>query len=367
MISTTSEFAWWVPVAGYKWDTDSQSFGFATVERILPPPKPGAQTGAAGGTPADGGQVGSPARADGEARLHLLHRRLGSVIEAGERKLLVVPIKWYYPLREYTGLFRTFSEVRPSIGGVLAFVNQYGPLRGNDGGWRFDWWMKHMLALRRARHIWDLWRAKEFKELGLHFRWQTVPGKAPVLIYESHPRERPEYPGETRTEVLAAEDRLVGSWRSMRGKEAFLAAPIYLSRLLTDRMRKSVTTRYDWDPNEGRLLRRDIPVSLLGAIWLQFQQSIAGDKDYRACPRCGAWFEVSRLAARSDKEYCSTACRSKAYRERKKEAQQMRARGLSIKEIAAELGSTQETVKEWLSHERTKGGDSHGKKTKGKG
>src|SRR5262249_10502563 len=38
------------------------------------------------------------------------------------------PVRHYEPLKEYTGLFRTFAKVEPTKEGILAFANQFGVL-----------------------------------------------------------------------------------------------------------------------------------------------------------------------------------------------------------------------------------------------
>jgi hypothetical protein len=63
---------------------------------------------------------------------------------------------------------------------------------------------------------------------------------------------------------------------------------------------------------------RFYPDDLLRAMWLQFAQGIAGNKDYRACSFCNSWFDLSssydgRTARRM---FCSDACKSRDYRKR---------------------------------------------------
>ena len=90
------------------------------------------------------------------------------------------------------------------------------------------------------------------------------------------------------------------------------------------------------------------PDSPASVIWLQFALAVAEDKRFRPCEVCGRSFELSPDVNRTSRVYCTNACRVKAYRQRKDKAQRLRAKGKTLREIAAQLGSTTETVKEWL-------------------
>ena len=57
--------------------------------------------------------------------------------------------------------------------------------------------------------------------------------------------------------------------------------------------------------------------TLLGTLWLQLALAVGGDKRFRQCPQDGRWWEVQPDIARSNKVYCSAACKQAAYRERK--------------------------------------------------
>jgi hypothetical protein len=69
----------------------------------------------------------------------------------------------------------------------------------------------------------------------------------------------------------------------------------------------------------GALLPRAVPHDLLGALWLQFAESLAGAREHRPCLECGRWIPVSPDTRRRQVKYCSDACRAKAYRRRRAE------------------------------------------------
>jgi hypothetical protein len=90
------------------------------------------------------------------------------------------------------------------------------------------------------------------------------------------------------------------------------------------------------------------PDSLLGALWLQFAQAVIQNKQYRRCESCAEWFEISPQVARAERVFCSTACRSRAYRQRRDEARRLNADGVPLEQIARDLQSDAETVSGWI-------------------
>jgi hypothetical protein len=59
------------------------------------------------------------------------------------------------------------------------------------------------------------------------------------------------------------------------------------------------------------------PDSLLIALYCQLLLKIDGSVNLGACVVCRKWFTLEAGGGRSDKEYCSDACRMRAYRKRK--------------------------------------------------
>jgi len=59
------------------------------------------------------------------------------------------------------------------------------------------------------------------------------------------------------------------------------------------------------------------PSSLVEALWAQLILAIDGNVNLGACVQCRKWFTLEAGRGRSDKEYCSNACRMRAYRQRK--------------------------------------------------
>ena len=60
------------------------------------------------------------------------------------------------------------------------------------------------------------------------------------------------------------------------------------------------------------------PVSLLAAMYLQFALAVRGNKTYKQCAWCGTTFEITPRIARSNRVFCSNACKQAEYRHRNK-------------------------------------------------
>lgn len=82
-------------------------------------------------------------------------------------------------------------------------------------------------------------------------------------------------------------------------------------------MDASITLSEAPQTGEARLCIR--PTTLLDALWTQLALAIDGSESLRKCAECKKWFTIKAGEGRSDKQYCSNACRMRAYRKRKGE------------------------------------------------
>jgi hypothetical protein len=106
-----------------------------------------------------------------------------------------------------------------------------------------------------------------------------------------------------------------------------------------------------WDPRGRRTVFQDMPLSLLGAIYLQLAHAVAGNRPSRRCEVCRRWFELDPTRTRADRRTCSNTCRTKSYRQRQYRARELYGKGKSPCEIARALGSDVTTVKTWLKEQ----------------
>ena len=107
-----------------------------------------------------------------------------------------------------------------------------------------------------------------------------------------------------------------------------------MQSLINEHLHHRASPRLLWEQSRDRLGLYIVPEGLIGALWLQFARAVERDARFRQCAECTTWFEVSPGRGRTDKQFCSTACRTKAYRKRQAEAARLHGEGQSIEEIA---------------------------------
>ncbi len=101
-------------------------------------------------------------------------------------------------------------------------------------------------------------------------------------------------------------------------------------------------------PRLGRLEARVTPLNLLGALWLQFADSMGDKREFRRCEECDEWLAISPRARRNHSMYCGEPCKYRAYRKRRK-ARQLHSEDLGIEEIAARLKTEPARVRAWIA------------------
>jgi hypothetical protein len=118
-------------------------------------------------------------------------------------------------------------------------------------------------------------------------------------------------PSGWETQIKAMHDAFYG-WKGKTAAEADI------EKTINEWLEGCVDVKFQRAEKHGWELAT-VPRSLIGALWLQLAQTIAGSKQYKVCPVCGKLFEASRGANRSDRLYCTDACKARAYRDRKAE------------------------------------------------
>ena len=284
------EFQWDVRDAGYRWiDTDSGD----------PKPEPGSYL-------TDGRPLGT----------------------AGYN------VRRCNPLALYSGLFLVFSDVDPTPESVERFANKYGML-GGDGqkfitlpehttekgtlmgsGERLGYWHDEILSMRQAVSVWQMARKGDVEGLSPFIEWD---GRS--VRYNSHPElapgERPEVPYYQTLSLIANEELNPERFNRFRPRDVIEPALCYVQQVVNNRLKGRISPRMLWTEDGSRLCLFFVPGSLAGALWLQLARAIENDSDFRTCDECRIWFEVAPGRGRTDKTYCSDACRNRAYRRRK--------------------------------------------------
>lgn len=228
----------------------------------------------------------------------------------------------YEPL-QHTGLFRTFAETPRTPVGMLAFANQYGHLGDKKAELGYSLEPPGDFETPEEEKAW--WEeARRFARLFDPIdHWDSAIQKMKQCVNAWDRAQESQVAGREIEEVLATVNKeLTGD----RFRVAFIPE-------------KKKATGYTM---------QTMPTNLLGALWVQFGQAVAENKQFRSCAACGKWYEIAPPFNRKSRDYCEDACRSRAYRERKDQALRMAASGKSVKKIAEVLESTVATVEGWL-------------------
>lgn len=272
----------------------------------------------------------------------------------------------YNPLALFSGLFRVFAETEPTADGIKAFADKYGPLGGDAEkiitlheshakkghyvgvGEDKHAWRNSILAMRRAVDLWDKARLGDVEYLSQVIRWDD---EGVHYISESKPlrAEHPDHPRIEAFSLIATEKYKPAVLERFRRDDVIEPALYYIQRTVNENLKGQASPRLLWNRDHRQLGLRIVPGSLAGALWLQFAHAIERDSDFRRCSECGIWFELSVHSGRSDKVYCSNACRSRAYRKRQATAVSLHAEGHSESEIAERLNSDIDAVKGWIA------------------
>jgi hypothetical protein len=285
----------------------------------------------------------------------------------------------YQPLVVFPGLFRVFADTAPDYEGIKAFADRFGPLgpdvatqipltdqRNAKGeplgiGESLANWSDEILTMRRAVDLWEAARDGDVSRLERRIIW-TEDGSG--IQIDTHPEL-------VDRQVPDPSDRVERGWiagmhlgddvhgRFVQG-DLIRPALHYVQSKINTKLQGRASPRLLWDPNRERLILYIVPDGLIGALWLQFARAVERDSRFRQCAECGIWFELAPGTARADKLYCSTPCRTKAYRKRQAEAVRLHGEGNSLEDIARELDSDPGTVRGWIERKSSSSAASPG-------
>ena len=280
----------------------------------------------------------------------------------------------YQPLVAFPGLFRVFADTEPARDGIKAFADRFGPLGRTvekpiplddqrnakevllGMGESLADWHHEILTMRLAIDIWEAVRRGDVNLLGQLILWNDDGSGVRIM---SHPeltdRQLPDRPAYVERAWIANThhgDDVLG--RFVRG-DLVKPALHYVQSTINQHLENRIGARLLWDTKRARLDLYTSPVDLIGAVWLQFARAVERDSKFRQCAECGTWFELAPGTARADKLYCSTPCRTKAYRKRQAEAVRLHGEARSLEDIARDLDSEPDTVRGWI--ERSLGAD----------
>ena len=237
-------------------------------------------------------------------------------------------LRSFEPLDHFEGLFRTFSETDPTPSGILSFASKFGLLTGPEESptypgefyvaelygkepvhvERLADWFGQICYMRDAISFWDKVKSQDVKGLSKYLRWND--GK---LAYWT------DYQG-LNPEFTLVYDTGSPAGQALGFREGDLLEPaMFLASTIANlNLESRVSPHLELSGSflTPRLAIR--PLNLLGALWLQFARAIDGDREYRACQKCGTWFEIGSKGHSRAKRFCSNRCRMAFSRARKK-------------------------------------------------
>ena len=276
----------------------------------------------------------------------------------------------YQPLSAFSGLFRNFAATDPSLDAIKSFADRFGLLggslrkrivlhdQGRGGshpmgfGEHVDDWVHEILVMRLGVDLWESARRGDADHLGRIISW-TPDGTA--VSINTHPDLQLDQLPQTPTHVhraLIADERLDPEILARFVPGDPIGPALHcMQGLINEHLHHRASPRLLWEPNRDRLGLYIVPDGLIGALWLQFARAVEREARFRQCLECTTWFEVAPGRGRTDKQFCSTACRTRAYRKRQAEAVRLHGEGRSIEDIARELESDPRTVRGWIERD----------------
>jgi hypothetical protein len=296
------------------------------------------------------------------------------------------PCRTYYPLRDESSLFLTFTEIR--VGGEvinaftperganeenpwLPFARRYGTLSYRLGdrsparpvGESLRLWSWHLGWLGHLVAVWGLLLREDKYTLAKVFRWRG--GRLYVTSYSGPAGSRAGHfvpvvsvtvpPRPTFLDEIAGEE-----WESrwpqrgtvpehlagyVRAGDSEAAAQWYLRDALDTVLRGSIRFSYGWDSGWVTPAHHLIPATLADAVYLQLALAIERGLRFQKCQGCGRWFELTPGVNRADRLTCSSACRQKAYRLRN-QARALLEEGWLPTEVALELRCSMDQLRQ---------------------
>jgi len=298
--------------------------------------------------------------------------------------------------RPFTGLHRTFADVEPTPEGIVRFADEYGMLTHGENlagsaywGEPLTLWREQVFAMRRCLRLWDAVRGDDAETLARHVRWHhrhdadagASWDEVSVVSHEAPPAPAlgvEPYERWTMSPLVSPDLFVQGGWQA---GELVRPAMEYVRRKLNAALEgraipnETVPRRSGqptppsatvtggaavemlW-PDSATTMRLGlfvIPRDLLSGLWLQFASAIATNASFRRCEceGCGRWFQTAGKS-RTDRVFCRESCRQSAHRQRVRRACTLKAGGMSLKDIAAELGTDVKTVRGWTKTKPTK-------------
>lgn len=281
------------------------------------------------------------------------------------------PPRRYDPLSEQTGLFLIFAATPTTQEGIRYFADRFGmllnakitvtpPTTGRRTRLRevlsqhcepYEQWQGEIVRMQEAVRLWNLLEGGDEEELSRHVRWTKAAGKNSRVEFDSHPElppgVEPPSPARRTAEVIASTEVDADWLNQFAAGDVVLPARLLLQRMLNRQFDDKLHPRVTLDVDGAMDLTLQ-PETLLAAMWLQFAKAVCEHKQYRNCLVCNNPFELSPETARTNRRFCSIACKNRSFRSRQEQARRLHEEGKPAGEIAEELGASVAVVVGWI-------------------
>ena len=284
------------------------------------------------------------------------------------------PLRQYHPLVDQTGLFLLFAATPLTQEGILGFVDRFGMLLNatvtvtppaqvrtprqrrlretlavhSEG---LEFWLQEVIKMREAVRVWRLLEQGDADGLARHIR-RSGRGKQLSLVYDSHPDlaegAQPEPPDLRLTEVIVSPGEQPELLARLAAGDVVLPARMLLQRFINRQFDGRLQPAVAPDADSGELQMTLMPANLLTAMWLQLARAVCEHKQYKECSVCGEPFELSPETARTNRRFCSIACKNRAFRNRQEQARRLHAEGKTAEQIAEQIEADTAVVEGWI-------------------
>ena len=216
-------------------------------------------------------------------------------------------------------------------------------------------WINEIYSFRQALKLWRLTQERDVAGLSEHIVLKQDPERGDSVWFHWESGSTSDLASQWGTkEPFIESNYCIASayrpemMRHLEHGDVVQPALLHVQQLVNRHLTNRVAPQMMWDDGWRRLGLHVIPIGLIGAIWLQFARAVTGNMQFRQCGRCEKFFELSPNASRTNKLFCSNACKTRSYRERQTEARQMHTAGISVEQITAKLRSDVKTVRRWV-------------------
>lgn len=281
-----------------------------------------------------------------------------SLIELGENSR---------PYKPESDLFLKFASVDPDADQeMLRFANSYGLLGGGPRwiapepkrkgtettavtGELRSHWQEHLHGMKAAVTLWRAIEGEDSSVLAGCIRWRSRDH----VTYDWPSSSELNTPWSTHATIAAPEINSHLLERFQYG-DVLKPARLYLQEVVNRSLAKLVAPQLLWKaPDRNEMGLYMVPNNLIGCLWLQLADAIAGFQKFRLCENesCRKPMLVAAEGSgyRTNRKTCSNACRIKLYSNRKLEVRQLRDKKVSLREIAKRLDTEVDQIKRWIA------------------